>query len=193
MIPALESCDFQDGYHGGSCAGLIKAKYRALAIMHDCQGVLPATTQIFNQLSALPDPSDMECRQASSEEWLAAAIKAIIDAAAAADADRGAQLERYAASALEHAGRILKLQQGHQEGEQAGHQKHVTEVADQRKASIKKAGEANADKGKETRQAIINCYNEVRKEKGNFHGIYKEVASRVGVTPQRVTQVIAGK
>jgi len=187
VIAALMSSKFADVKLDGSCCvALLEAKHRALAILHDCPQVMPATTQLFNQLTALPDASDLIYRQAGPEEWLACAIKALIEVDAGA-ADRSGHLERYAAKALEHAGQILK----HQQSLQDGYQEHVEQAATEREANRQKAEKAKAEKGESSRKAILDCYDKVLKERGNAVGNQAEVARRLKITPARVSQVLA--
>lgn len=221
MIAALKSSQFADVELDGSCCiALLEAKHRALAILHDCPQVLPAATQLFNQLTALPEASDLIYRQAGPEEWLACSIKALIEADAGA-ADRSGHLERYAAKALEHAGRILKHQQGLQDGYEAGHEKgheqgheqghehgheagvkdgykggyqqHVVETVAARDANLQKAEKAKSDKGSVTRRNVLDCYNQLFAERGNVRGIHAEIGRRVGVSRQRVVQIMEEK
>ena len=198
MIPALRSTQFADVELDGSCCvALLDAKHRALAILHDCPQVLPNTIQLFNQLTALPDANDLTYRQASPEEWLACAIKALIDADTAA-ANRSGHLERYAAKALEHAGRILKHQQGLQDGYQEGHhvghtdgyQEHVAQATATLEKNLQKAEAAKQAKGEASRELIIKCYETVRSERGNQRGNRAEVARRLKISPARVSQVL---
>ncbi len=187
MIPTLQAVQFTDvEIDGGCCSALIEAKHRALAILHDCQHILPATTQLFYQLTSLPDANDLIFRQTGPDEWLACAIKALIDADSAT-ADQSNHLERYAAKALEHAGRILK----HQQGLQDGYQEHVVQAATELEKNRQKAGKRNADKGAETRKAVFDCYEKLLKERGNMKGNQAEVARRLNISPARVSQVLA--
>ncbi len=189
MTPTLMSCKFTDFELDGSCCiALLEAKHRALAILHDCPQVLPAATQLFNQLTVLPEASDMIYRQASPEEWLACAIKALIEADSAT-ADRSGHLERYAAKALEHAGRILK----HQQGLQDGYQQHVAQAATELETNRQKAEKAKAAKGEKTRLAVIEHHAKLVQEKGLFTGIDKAVAKEVGVVPSTVSKILNKK
>lgn len=193
MTDTLRFCEFSSNkLEGECCSALIDAKWRTLAILHDCQDMMPATTQIFNQLAALPDVNDLKYRQAEPEEWLACAVKALIEADVA-EADHAVKLERYVATALEHAGRILKHKQGLQVGQKEGYQKHVVETTAERAKNLQKAEVAKTKKGKATRQAIIQCHEKLLQVNGNFHGLDAAVAKEVGVSPQRVSQVMGGK
>lgn len=189
MIPALSACKFSsDKIEGHCCSGLIRSTQEALAIFHACPAVLPATIQIFTRLSVLPDLNEMLYDQPEPEAWLACAVKALIEAGVAA-ADHAVQLERYAATALGHAGRILK----HRQGQAKGYQEHATETTAERAMNLQKAEVAKASKGEATRQAIIQCHQKLLQEKGIVHGLDAAVAKEVGVTPQRVSQVMSGK
>jgi hypothetical protein len=189
MIQTLQTLQFADVELDGNCfSALIEAKRRALAILHDCPHILPATTQLFNQLTSLPDANDLTSRPAGPEEWLACAIKALIEADSAT-ADRSIYLERYAAKALEHAGRTLK----HQQGLQDGYQEHVVQAATELEKNRQKATSANVSKGEKTKQKVIACHAKLLRERGQFVGIDKSVADEVGVSPSMVSKILNKK
>jgi hypothetical protein len=201
MIPALMSSQFAAvDLDGSCCIALLEAKHRALAILHDCPHTVKATTQHFNKLTTLPDAADLIFRQAGPEEWLACSIKALIDADSAT-VDRSGQLERYAAKALEQAGRTLKSQQSLQDGYQVGHdigheggyQEHVEQAATELETHRQKAEKAKAAKGEKTRQAVIECHGRLVREKGLFTGIDKAVAKEVGVSASMVSKILNKK
>ncbi len=186
MIPSLQNCSYTNPeIDPAAVVALIDSKRRALAIFHDCPQVLSIAVTQFNALTKLPDLDQLKFDSPTPAIWLASAVKALIEADGQA-AGSGIHLERYAATALEHAGRILK----HEQGLQDGYQEHVAQAAATLEANREKAEAAKAKKGRATAEAIIECYDKLLKEFGNRRGIQAKVARRLGITPARISQVI---
>lgn len=187
MINSLNNVSFNSIDLDSSCVvGLLKAKWKALAILHDCPNVKANTIRHFNQLSILPDLGELEYSQPDEIVWLACAIKAIIEADTSSP-NLGGHLERYAHTGLEHAGRILKYTQGIEQGAKAQADKAAAELEKNRQ----KADAATLAKGESTTQSVIDCYDRLLSNEGNFKGLNKAIAKECGITPARVTQILS--
>ncbi len=186
MIPTLQKCSYANlELDPAAVIALNGSKHRALAILHDCPQVVPDTISHLNSLATLPDVGRLKFDQPSAAVWLASAVKALIEANGPT-AGSGIDLERYAAIALEHAGRILK----HAQGLQDGYKEHVDQAAATLEVNRQKAEVAKAKKGRATEEAILECYKKLLKESGNRRGNQAEVALRLGITHARVSQVL---
>ena len=185
MINSLNNLSFDSLDLDPSCVvELLKAKRKALAILHDCPDVITGTNKHFNQLSVLTDLGELEYTQPDEKVWLACAIKALIEADTTPN--QGLHLERYAHTGLDHAGRILKYNQGIEQGAEAQANKAAAELEKNRQ----KGDAATLAKGAATAKKVIDCYDKLILEKGNRRGINSEVALACNVTPQRVSQIM---
>ncbi len=186
MIPSLQNCTYTNPeLDAAAVVALLASKHRALAILHDCPHVVTEAVSHFNSLASLPDVASPTFDRSRPADWIAAAVKALIEADSPL-AGSGINLERYAATALENAGGILK----HEQGLQDGYQEHVAQAAATLEANRQKAEVAKAKKGATSKQAIIDCYDKVLRELGNRRGNQTEVARRLNISRARVSQVI---
>ncbi len=191
MKQDLENLDFPDITFGDSCVGLIRAKHRALAIMGDCEAAAREATAKYNRMGSLPNMNDLEAIPQSAPVWLAVAGKALVGA----NEDNAAMSERYAVRALEHAGRMLKLQhgvaKGVAKGVAQGKAQSAREVAEKGAVNRRGAEIAKREKGDTTRKKISALDLEWKKAGLKF--THKDIAREVGVDRSTVTKCLNEK